>query len=210
NISRAKFIKKARQERAWPQQQLADVAGVNLRTIQRLEKDGSASFETLMGVAQAFNIDVKELNQISSSNEKINSQKKVYLLPRLVTGKHLTDVVLGADQFQVEHDEADDPRAVNSMKGILVLLKQDIVRFYDADPSKLLQIEAEMSQEIKGLESFGFFLFGTKRVIPRVLGKVKTEITMCTLYMSHSNSPRVLRNKNSNMMVPALLTEVAK
>lgn len=217
DLERAKFVKKARQERAWPQQQLATIADVNLRTIQRLEKDGTASFETLRGVASAFGIDVKELNPTSTTKErskitkeKVRPQTKVHFLTRLISGKSLTDVVVGADEFQVEHDEAHDPRAIKAMKGVLELLKEDIVRLYDADPIKRLQVETEMTQEIKGLETWGFYLFGIKRVIPRIVGKQKTEVAMCTLYMSHSLSPKIIKDKNSNMVIPALLSEVAK
>lgn len=213
NTGRAKFVKNARLERAWSQTQLATISGVNLRTIQRLEKDGAAALETLMGVAQAFSIDVKELNPTSgktNSKKIISSQKKVHFLSRLTSGKNLTDVVLGADQFQVEHDEAQDPRAVAAMKDILNLLKQDIVRIYDADPVTRLQVELEMTQEIQGLEQYGFYLFGIKRIIPRIVGKKETQITMCTLFMSHSHSPKIIRDKKFNMMMPAVLTEVAK
>lgn len=207
---RAKLIKKERQERAWTQTQLAEIAGVNLRTIQRIEKDGVASFETLMAVANAFGIDVRELNQSLVDNQKVNSQRKVYHLPRLITGRHLTNVIEGADQFQFEHDEDNDPRSINAMKDILRLLKGDVVRLYDADPVEKLNVEAELSQEIKGLEDWGYYLFGIKRVIPRIVGKQKTEIVMCTIFMSHARSPKIVKDDNSNMMVPAVLTEVVK
>ncbi len=118
SIRRAKLIKRERQERAWTQTQLAEIVGVNLRTIQRVEKDGAASFETLMGIASAFNIDVRELNQPLTSNQRANSQKRVYLLPRILTGKHLTNVIEDADQFQFEHDEASNRRSQGAMKGI--------------------------------------------------------------------------------------------
>ena len=218
NMDRAKFVKTAREERAWPQRQLADAAKVNLRTIQRLEKDGSASFETLMAVAGAFDIDVKELNPTSRSEEKdhpkkkdgATPQKKVHLLPRLTSGKDLANVIGGADQFQVEHDEADDKRAVNAMRDILVYLKRDVVRWHDADPIGKFNIEIELSQEIKGLEDHGFYLFGVKREIPRIVGAQKSQTSMCTIYMSHASSPKIIKDKNSNMVIPAVLTEIVR
>ena len=213
NLERAKFVKKERLARAWPQSQLAIIAGVNLRTIQRIEKDGAASLETLQGIAQAFEIDVKELDPSSSSKsnqEKAKSQKSVYLLPRLTSGKSLSDVVVGSDQFQIEHDEDYDKRSIASMKDILELLKSDVVRLYDADPIKRLSIEEELSQELKGLENYGYYLFGMKRMIPGISGKKRTEVTMCTLYMSHSRSPRIVSNKNLSMFIPAVLPETAK
>ncbi|HWW70719.1 MAG TPA: helix-turn-helix transcriptional regulator [Duganella sp.] len=57
----AKTIKRLRTERAWSQEQLAEIADVSLRTIQRVEADGSASRETRMALAAAFDIDVRDL-----------------------------------------------------------------------------------------------------------------------------------------------------
>lgn len=205
NIDRAKFVKKAREERAWPQRQLAEVANVNLRTIQRLEKDGAASFETLMAVAQAFEIDVKQLNP--TSKEKTVPQKKVNLLRRLSSGQELAEIIRGAEQFQVEHDETEDKRAQNAMVSILELLKGDVVRWHDADLAGKLRIEFELSEEIKGLEQYGFYLFGIKRVVPKIDDQKQSQIFMCTIFMSHTSSPKIVRDKNSNMVIPALLSE---
>lgn len=215
NIERAKYIKNAREEHAWPQSQLANIAGVNLRTIQRLERDGAASFETLRGVAQAFGIDVKELNPTSNSGkntkkEKVTPKREVHFMPRLISGKNFTDLVVGSDQFQFEHDEDQDPRSIAAMKDILTFLKADVVRLYDADLIGRLTVESELSQEIKGLENLGYFLFGTKRVIPQIIGKEKTDITMCTIYMSHIRSPKIIHDKKSNMLLPAVLPEFAR
>ena len=209
NIRRAKLVKKEREERAWTQTHLASVAEVNLRTIQRLEKDGSASFETLMAVAAAFEMDIKELNPIAGQEVPV-LQRKVHLMPRLTSGKTLTDVVVGSDQFQFVHDEDHDPRSINAMKDILKVLQGDVVRLYDSDPIERLNVEEELSKDIKGLEDWGYYLFGIKRVIPRVVGYEKTQITMCTIFMSHARSLKIVQDKKSNMMMPTVLTEVAR
>lgn len=208
NMERAKLVKREREERAWPQRQLAEVAGVNLRTIQRLERDGTASFDTLMGVAQAFNMDVKQLSPTSRTKED-KPQKKVHLLPCLISGKDFSNIIYGADQFQVEHDHADDPVALNFMIKAVNGLKAEIVRWHDADLAGKLKVELFLSKAIKEIEEGGFYLFGTKRLIPRVVGEQKTQTMMCTIYLSHVRSRKIVRDKNSNMVVPALLTEVA-
>jgi transcriptional regulator with XRE-family HTH domain len=56
-----KKIKELRELRAWTQQQLADIAGVEVRTIQRVEKDLTRSPETLHAVAAAFDVTVDSL-----------------------------------------------------------------------------------------------------------------------------------------------------
>ena len=57
----SKIIRSLREERAWSQDHLAQVAGVSLRTIQRVEADGSASAETKMALATAFGVSLSEL-----------------------------------------------------------------------------------------------------------------------------------------------------
>ena len=209
NIGRAKIVRKAREQRAWPQWQLAKNANVNLRTIQRLERDGTASLETLQGVAGAFDIDAKQLSP-TKTQELSRPPEKVHLMPRLTSGKDLAAIIMGADQFQVERDETDDKRAQSAMISILNALKGDIVRWHDADLSGKMKIEFDLSQEIKGLEDHGFYLFGIKRTIPEINGNDHSLTSMCTIYMSHSRSPKIVRDKKSNMAIPALLTEIAR
>ena len=210
SIKRARFIKRERKQRAWTQSQLAQISGVTLRTIQRVEKDGSASFETLMGIADAFDIDVKELNSLISIKRNSSSSKAVYLLPRIKSGGHLTKLIDGADQFQFEHDDLSDERSLGAMKNIMTMVKEDVVRLYDADQVQRIEFESVMTKEINNLETYGFHLFGIRREIPNTDPNTGNLVTMTTIYMSHLNSPKIVTNRNNNMVVPALLTEAAK
>jgi transcriptional regulator with XRE-family HTH domain len=54
-------VRKIRRDRAWSQEHLASVAGVSLRTIQRVEADGSGSLETNMALASALGVPTIEL-----------------------------------------------------------------------------------------------------------------------------------------------------
>ncbi len=55
-----KKMKHLRMSKNWTQQHLADVCGVSMRTIQRVEKDGVASNETVASYAAVFETDVSE------------------------------------------------------------------------------------------------------------------------------------------------------
>jgi hypothetical protein len=147
-------------------------------------------------------------NPTSGKKEKSGPQKQIQFMPHLVSGKSLAEVVVGSDQFQLVHDEDHDPRSIAAMKDILGLLQRDVVRLYDADPIERLNIESELSQELKGLEDHGYYLFGVKRIVPRVVGQGK--VAMCTLFMNHARSPKIIRDKKANMMIPALLSEAAR
>jgi transcriptional regulator with XRE-family HTH domain len=206
---RANLVRARREARAWPQQQLADIADVDLRTIQRLEKNGTAGHETLKAVAQAFGMTVEELSPMSKSDDQQTSERRVHLLPRLAFGVDITSIVAGTDQFQVEHDDDTDSRSVDAMKDILKAFKQDIVRLVDADHAERRRIEDELSQEIQGLESWGYYLFGIKRVIPKIEKGSFSLVSMATVYLSHARSPKVVRDRTL-MVVPAVLTEVVR
>jgi transcriptional regulator with XRE-family HTH domain len=56
------LIKKWREEKCWSQEHLASVAGLSLRTIQRIEREGNASTESRMALASAFNVDSSQIN----------------------------------------------------------------------------------------------------------------------------------------------------
>lgn len=49
-------IRSLRLERAWSQEQLADIAGLSVRTIQRLEQGQGASLESLKALASSFQV----------------------------------------------------------------------------------------------------------------------------------------------------------
>ena len=57
----SKRIRAERERRAWSQEHLATVSGLGLRTIQRIEKTGAASFESARALASVFEVDVASL-----------------------------------------------------------------------------------------------------------------------------------------------------
>jgi len=55
-------IRKLRESKSWTQEHLASAAGVSLRTIQRMEADGSSSAESRLAVAAALGVPVENVN----------------------------------------------------------------------------------------------------------------------------------------------------
>jgi transcriptional regulator with XRE-family HTH domain len=54
-------IRALRIQRGWTQEQLAEIAGISLRTVQRAESANSAAFETMKAIAAAFEKDFDQL-----------------------------------------------------------------------------------------------------------------------------------------------------
>ena len=54
-------IRRWRDERHWSQEHLVELAGIGLRTVQRIENGDPASRESLMALAAAFDVDAMAL-----------------------------------------------------------------------------------------------------------------------------------------------------
>ena len=57
----SKKLKQLRLSRNWTQQHLAEVSNLSIRTVQRVEKDGVASNETVGAYAAIFELTISEL-----------------------------------------------------------------------------------------------------------------------------------------------------
>lgn len=68
------LIRHSRQERGWTQQQLAEVAALSLRTVQRVENQSLASHETLAALCSVLELDRNRLREPELRLEKANRQ----------------------------------------------------------------------------------------------------------------------------------------
>lgn len=77
----AQKLKQLRTDKAWTQQHLADACGISLRTVQRVERYGNASKETLMAFAAVFEIEQSEIlahaQEVISVKQMVEVDKKL-------------------------------------------------------------------------------------------------------------------------------------
>ena len=77
-------IKKLRLERHWYQDQLAEMSGLSIRTIQRIENGENAGLESLKSLAAVFEINIadsdkkEEIEQIRKEEEYFQNLKGFY------------------------------------------------------------------------------------------------------------------------------------
>src|SRR5471030_2790575 len=57
------LIQKLRLQRGWSQEQVAELSGLSVRTIQRLERGQTASVESLKSLGAVFEIDFSDLKE---------------------------------------------------------------------------------------------------------------------------------------------------
>lgn len=64
-------LKQLRESKGWSQSHLADVASLSLRTIQRIEKSGYASPESIKAICAAYDIQVADVIQHENAVNKM-------------------------------------------------------------------------------------------------------------------------------------------
>ena len=96
NINRT-LILALRKQRSWSQDELAVSSGLNLRTVQRIERSGVASIQSRKALAAAFNIDVSDLD----FQEESMKTKYEYRVVRFDIKWNAMGSKLGAD-FEME------------------------------------------------------------------------------------------------------------
>ena len=95
-------IRRWRDERHWSQEHLADLAGIGVRTIQRIENGEAASRESLMALAAAFNVDVYVLTadtKADAARKRKEKQRKGLAALRLSFWISLASYVFGMILF---------------------------------------------------------------------------------------------------------------
>jgi transcriptional regulator with XRE-family HTH domain len=119
----AKNLRRLREMLGWTQEHLAEAAGLSARTVQRAERNGELSAETLQGLAAVFDISVADLQRAWLSDEEvkeaIEEAAKRYKLIPLTRVERASDrrPFMGAHAWQVDHiaglsEEQEDEIAV--------------------------------------------------------------------------------------------------
>ncbi|ALO43673.1 helix-turn-helix domain-containing protein [Pseudoalteromonas phenolica] len=97
-----KTVKQLRDNKNWTQQSLADACGLSLRTIQRVEKEGVASRETMMSLCAVFEVKQSSLINLDEAEANNSSQTTTNMKQYLMTfGTALLGGLAGAGMMYV-------------------------------------------------------------------------------------------------------------
>ena len=77
-------VRRLRESRAWSQEHLAGVAGLSVRTVQRVERGDGASLETRMALASAFEVAPLKLCVVAPADTARESPADATASPRVV------------------------------------------------------------------------------------------------------------------------------
>lgn len=78
------YVRKLRQGLGWPQQQLADAAGLSLRTVQRIEKAGNASHESILCLCATLDIEVADIRVLPNKKDIEDMEKAFHIHPLVI------------------------------------------------------------------------------------------------------------------------------
>ena len=98
------LIRKLRLDKGWSQETLAEISGLSVRTIQRLERGGNASLDSLCALAAVFEVDVTILSaeaSMSKATEISEQEREALEYVRDIKGfySHLTVYLIAVPVF---------------------------------------------------------------------------------------------------------------
>ncbi|MCO5164854.1 MAG: helix-turn-helix domain-containing protein [Planctomycetes bacterium] len=202
-------IKRLRNERAWTQTQLARIAGKDVRTIQRVEASRHVSHDTLLGLAGALDVDVKDIlrpDPPSVATEGASAEPAagaapapmppVELLPRITSGKELLAMVTGAHAFQCDHEDVEDRDAATEIGAFLQGVRDYCDIAGDLTIPQRVDAAFELTGAIERLAGLGYWVFGrTSRqryIYTAAHEKQSIPLLVATVIVLSSRSPAVV------------------
>lgn len=87
-------VREARMARGWTQQQLAEIADLSLRTVQRVENQSVASHETISALSAVLEIPRSELLALNSNQPRPAAAERS--MGRLLSATVLLGAALGS------------------------------------------------------------------------------------------------------------------
>jgi transcriptional regulator with XRE-family HTH domain len=167
------LVRTLREAKRWSQEQLADIAKVSARTVQRVEEGQSSSIDTRRALASALGFeDIDALNkpyaiptaaQLAEQQAKFDAEHLTLTAERIETGKQLGRMV-EQSSANLFHEVEDLPAHVAEVFARLI----DFCRDY-ADCDELysavdkLGVYEELDQMVDELSGLGFVLMVATR-----------------------------------------------
>jgi len=110
-----KKIKDLREQRGWSQDLLAQMSGISLRTLQRMEKDGNCSIESVKSLAAVFEVDFKEILH-EEDHKKFEGTDFLF---KIKHGKQISDLIgekhAGDCDFDISITDKDSLELVHEL-----------------------------------------------------------------------------------------------
>jgi transcriptional regulator with XRE-family HTH domain len=191
-------VRRLRRERGWTQEQLAEIAALSSKTIQRVERTGMCDLETRSALASVLEIELKQLD----GEKKIQQAKKqdgdsLLFYHRLTSGNGIVEIFQDTYGYRFSDE---DPRSRDDVEFISMHVQNihDWSEIWsDIEPGSKINAIFELGEMLKEMEARGMWLFGlrtrTKFKFPKRDG-TETEIpgAICNFHVAYADSKRII------------------
>lgn len=163
----AEVLLACRQQRGWSQEHLAAVAEVSVRTVQRVERGGSASLETLKSLAVALDLDSSALLALQQPKAAVTRTPAAErTLPPLRLGSQVTALIDGATAHRFTFEDPEHPE----VSQVLADFGQNLMEHIE------VWGELESKHRVEAVELFGGFLRRLRELGWSAFGTATTEV----------------------------------
>lgn len=174
----AAVVRAFRELRTWSQEQLAEIAGLSARTVQRVEEGQPAALDSRRALASAFGFeDIDAFNkpyaiptpeQMAAQKERFEKENVTLKAERVETGKQLAKLAEGCDACLFA--EGVDLAAVSTAAEELFAQASDYCRDYGDchelyPASDKLAVYEELGTYLSGLATEGVCLVAGSRAV---------------------------------------------
>lgn len=191
------LLKKLRKEKAWPQDQLSEISGLSLRTIQRIEKSGNASLESKKAIASAFGIKTNELDE-NENNSAITDEEAENFYFRVENGTKLTEVIGGAYAYRMNHDNPKTEEEAELLAWSVQTIQDWGEIWSDIEAGDRVKASFDLTQLITELEEKGFWVFGL-RTNEEYLGISGDKWPVANVFIMRFDNPKIIKLDLTNM-----------
>jgi transcriptional regulator with XRE-family HTH domain len=184
-------VRQFREMRHWSQEQLAEISGLNVRTIQRVEQGDSASFDTRRALARAFEFDdIDALNKpfsIPTAQElevarlQFERDHMTLSVAPLTSGRQLASLITSCE-MDLSEPAFELPRDAAVAFASMVDYYRD---YRDCDElyseTQKREVFDDLQQHIDALRTLGIALCHGQRKVQVRLGAVPSEPVLATV-----------------------------
>lgn len=162
NVS-GEVVKQLRLKHGWTQEHLAHLANMNVRTVQRVERNGICDLETRSALAAVFRIDVAQLDGGRKIEQSLSgTPKRPLIYQRIESGQQLVDVFAGAQAYRITNEEPRSGEDTQYIAWVVDHIKDTSEIWDEMELGARVEATFEFTGLLKELDEKGLRLLGLK------------------------------------------------
>jgi transcriptional regulator with XRE-family HTH domain len=186
-------VKELRAAKAWSQEQLGKLCGLDVRTIQRIEKGEPASIESLKALASVFQCSIEDLVRPGKTSEKGKSAElPTPYLVRMTSGPDLFRLLGETHAYSLDHDAATSAEEAELVGAFLQEI-QDWAEIWDEiEVAERTRAAFDFTARIQALEQSNYWVFASRLKKPMKDDNGAFEWNVLAVALRRSTNPEII------------------